>query len=35
MFEMNMELELIQVDFYGLLGFFVHFMVSTKFEIDK
>jgi len=35
MFEMNMEFELIQVDFYGLFGFFIHFMASTQFEIDK
>jgi hypothetical protein len=29
--EVNMEFELIEVDFYGLFGFIVHFFASTGF----
>jgi hypothetical protein len=31
MFEMNMEFELIEVDCYGLLGFFIHFEPRPAF----
>jgi len=31
MLEMDVEFELIQVDFYGLSGFFVHFLAPTSF----
>jgi hypothetical protein len=31
LFEMNMEFELIEVNFYGLFGFIVHFFASTGF----
>jgi len=29
--EVNMEFELIEVDFYGLFGFIIHFLASTGF----
>jgi hypothetical protein len=31
LFEMNMEFELIEVNFYGLFGFIVHFRALTDF----
>jgi len=31
MFEMDVEFELIEVDCYGLPGFFIHFWASTGF----